>query len=368
MKIPDRYLFRAAALAALLMLTLFPLAAAAQVSDLCEPRCENGGTCIRYFDDFKCNCRPGFSGGWCQFRSAAQDLHALFLFTNVDRKPDLQAKFSICIESLFRHLELPPGVQLTLHFVADPGSRAYGEKLLQAYQRPGVRFAFHDKDEWTAKIFPIVDDMQSHFSSGKGSYYNDSIFFLSIGMHRLLPPEIERIVKLDFDVRFETNPYLLFQEFDRFRPDNLIGLGPELQPVYRHVLWQYRHDHPETRFGSPRPEGFQGFNAGATLLDLGRLRKSEAYNRALEPQAVASLVEKYHFKGHLGDQDFYTLLAMEHEELFYQLDCAWNRQLCTWWKDKGYENVFAAYHQCPGPVKMYHGNCSTPIPAVDPQP
>jgi hypothetical protein len=48
-------------------------------------------------------------------------------------------------------------------------------------------------------------------------------------MHRLLPPEIERIVKLDFDVRFETNPYLLFQEFDRFRPENLIGLGPELQ-------------------------------------------------------------------------------------------------------------------------------------------
>jgi hypothetical protein len=291
-----------------------------------------------------------------------QDLHALFLFTNVNRKPDLQAKFSICIESFFRQLELPPGAQLTLHFVADPGSKVYGEKLLQAYRRPGVRFVFHDKDEWTAKIFPIVEDMQKHFSSGQGSYYNDSIFFLSIGMHRLLP-DVERIVKLDFDIRFETNPYLLFQEFDRFQPENLIGLGPELQPVYRHVLTNWRQEHPGTRLGSPRPEGFQGFNAGATLLDLGRLRKSEAYNRALEPQAVAALVEKYHFKGHLGDQDFYTLLAVEHEELFYKLDCAWNRQLCTWWKDK-YADVFAAYHQCAGPVKMYHGNCSTPIPTA----
>lgn len=297
----------------------------------------------------------------------AQDLHALFLFTNVDRKPDLQAKFSICIESLFRHLELPPGARLTLHFVADPGSKAYGEKLLQEHRRPDVRYVFHDKDEWTAKIFPIVEDMQKHFSSGKGSYYNDSIFFLSIGMHRLLPPEIERIVKLDFDVRFEANPYLLFQEFDRFRPENLIGLGPELQPVYRHVLAAWRREHPGTRLGSPRPEGFQGFNAGATLLDLGRLRKSEAYNRALEPRAVAALVEKYHFKGHLGDQDFYTLLALENEELFYKLDCAWNRQLCTWWKDK-YEDVFAAYHQCAAPVKMYHGNCSTPIPVAPPRP
>lgn len=300
-------------------------------------------------------------------QAGAEDLHALFLFTNVDRKPDLQAKFSICIESLFRHLELPAGTRLTLHFVADPGSKAYGEKFLAAYERPGVRFVFHDKAEWTREIFPIVEDMQKHFSAGKGSYYNDSIFFLSLGMHRLLPPEIERIVKLDFDVRFEANLYLLFQEFDRFGPQSLIGLGPELQPVYRHVLWKYREEHPETRLGSPRPEGFQGFNAGATLLDLGRLRKSEVFNRALEPQAVAALVEKYHFKGHLGDQDFYTLLALEHEELFYLLDCAWNRQLCTWWKDK-YEDVFTAYHQCPGPVRMYHGNCSTPIPAAAAQP
>jgi lipopolysaccharide biosynthesis glycosyltransferase len=291
-----------------------------------------------------------------------QDLHALFLFTNVDKKPALQAKFSLAIESLFRHLELPAGARLTLHFVADPGSKVYGEKYLAAYRRPDVRFVFHDKDEWTAKIFPLVEAMQKHFSSGKGSYYNDSIFFLSIGMHRILPPEIERIVKLDFDVRFETNLYLLFQEFDRFGAENLIGLGPELQPVYRHVLRQYRHDHPQTRLGSQGPEGFPGFNAGVTMLDLGKLRKSGIYDRALAPQAVAALAEKYHFKGHLGDQDFYTLLAFEHEELFYKLDCGWNRQLCTWWKDRGYGDVFDTYHQCPGPVKMYHGNCSTPIP------
>ncbi len=293
---------------------------------------------------------------------APGDLHALFLFTNVDKKPALQAKFSLAIESLFRHLELPAGARLTLHFVADPGSKVYGEKYLAAYQRPDVLFVFHDKDEWTAKIFPLVEAMQKHFSSGKGSYYNDSIFFLSIGMHRILPPEIERIVKLDFDVRFETNLYLLFQEFDRFGPENLIGLGPELQPVYRHVLRQYRRDHPQTRLGSPGPEGFPGFNTGVTMLDLGKLRKSGVYGRALAAEAVAALAEKYHFKGHLGDQDFYTLLAFEHEELFYKLDCGWNRQLCTWWKDKGYGDVFDTYHQCAGLVKMYHGNCSTPIP------
>jgi hypothetical protein len=92
------------------------------------------------------------------------------------------------------------------------------------------------------------------------------------------------------------------------------------------------------------------------------MRRSETFNRALTPEAVAALAEKYSFKGHLGDQDFYTLLSLEHEELFYKLDCGWNRQLCTWWQDKGYQDVFETYHQCDSPVKIYHGNCSTPIP------
>ena len=53
---------------------------------------------------------------------------------------------------------------------------------------------------------------------------------------------------------------------------------------------------------------------------------------------------------------------MEHPELFHVLDCTWNRQLCTWWKDHGYSDVFDQYFRCDGEVKIYHGNCNTPIP------
>jgi len=72
---------------------------------------------------------------------------------------------------------------------------------------------------------------------------------------------------------------------------------------------------------------------------------------------------RFSFKGHLGDQDFFTLLSFEHPELFYTLDCGWNRQLCTWWKTKGYEDIFDQYYQCNSKVKIWHGNCDTPIPA-----
>ena len=55
---------------------------------------------------------------------------------------------------------------------------------------------------------------------------------------------------------------------------------------------------------------------------------------------VKKLGEKYNFRGHLGDQGFYTLLSFEHPELFYVLPCSWNRQLCVWWKNHGYKEIF----------------------------
>lgn len=67
-------------------------------------------------------------------------------------------------------------------------------------------------------------------------------------------------------------------------------------------------------------------------------------------------------QGHLGDQDFYTLLGMERPELIHMVDCGWNRQLCTWWRDRGYADVFANYSECHSETKLWHGNCNTPIP------
>lgn len=135
-----------------------------------------------------------------------------------------------------------------------------------------------------------------------------------------------------------------------------------LFPLPRHTFWQFRHDNPKTRVGSPPPEGLPGFNSGVMLLNLEAMRQSPLYDRLLEPAQVQQLADKYHFRGHLGDQDFFTMIGMEHPELFHVLDCTWNRQLCTWWRDHGYSDVFDAYFRCEGHVKIYHGNCNTPIP------
>uniref|UniRef100_A0A2I3GDS4 Xyloside xylosyltransferase 1 n=1 Tax=Nomascus leucogenys TaxID=61853 RepID=A0A2I3GDS4_NOMLE len=174
--------------------------------------------------------------------------------------------------------------------------------------------------------------------------------------------EILRIIQLDLDLKFKTNIRELFEEFDSFLPGTIIGIAQEMQPVYRHTFWQFRHENPQTRVGGPPPEGLPGFNSGVMLLSLEAMRQSPLYSRLLEPAQVQQLADKYHFRGHLGDQDFFTMIGMEHPKLFHVLDCTWNRQLCTWWRDHGYSDVFEAYFRCEGHVKIYHGNCNTPIP------
>ncbi|XP_072111384.1 xyloside xylosyltransferase 1 [Mobula birostris] len=292
-------------------------------------------------------------------------LHALMMFTKVDKNYALQEKFTVAIKSMIKHAVLKDKEVLHLHFVSDAPSRNIGEPLLlKLLQASAFKYqvSFHDVDAMTQKLFPVVEAMQNLFSAGSGAYYSDSIFFLSVAMHRIMPAEMTRIVQLDLDLKYMSNIGDLFEEFDKFQSGAVIGIAREMQPVYRHTFWQFRQENPRTNVGDPPPDGLPGFNSGVMLLNLEAMRQSDLYNQLLDAVKVRKLAEKYHFKGHLGDQDFFTLIGMEHAELFHILDCTNNRQLCTWWRDHGYADVFDLYFKCDGQVKIYHGNCNTPIP------
>uniref|UniRef100_H3CYS5 Xyloside xylosyltransferase 1 n=1 Tax=Tetraodon nigroviridis TaxID=99883 RepID=H3CYS5_TETNG len=290
--------------------------------------------------------------------------HALMMFTKVDKNRSLQDKFRVAMLSLVKYGRFLEGEVLVLHFVCDQASKELGEEMLQEFLIDATfkyQVLFHDVSALTQKLFPIVESMQKHFSSGSGAYYSDAIFFLSVAMHRIMPDSLTRIVQLDLDLKYREN-IREFQEFHRFPPGAVMGIAREMQPVYRHTFWQYRKENPQTKVGEPHPDGLPGFNSGVMLLDLAAMRASSLYNQLLEPEHLAQLAAQYRFRGHLGDQDFFTMIGMEHPELFYPLACGWNRQLCTWWRDHGYGDVFQLYYRCDGPVYIYHGNCNTPIP------
>ena len=143
---------------------------------------------------------------------------------------------------------------------------------------------------------------------------------------------------------------------------SVLALAREQQPVYRHVLWDYRNKHPNTKVGEPPPQGLTGFNSGVKLMNLDQMRKSAEYNAILQSVNATKVAKKYSFQGHLGDQDFFSLVSFEHPSLFHTLPCQWNRQLCTWWREHGYKDIFDSYFKCEPPYFVLHGNCNTPIP------
>ncbi len=220
-------------------------------------------------------------------------------------------------------------------------------------------------NDLTSKYQELISPLIKHFSSSH-TYYKDPLFFLSPFLHRILPKNISRVIMLDIDLRFDNDIQELYKLFNQFNQSQILGIARENQPVYRHLLWLYRQENPQTHIGNPPPYGLTGFNSGVLLLDLNKIRQSILFNNYLENSyLISKLRTKYHFDHpHLGDQDFYTLLSFEHNELFFILPCYWNRQLCTWWKGKGYDDVWEYYFNCNNEqnISLYHGNCNTPIP------
>ncbi|XP_015172557.1 PREDICTED: xyloside xylosyltransferase 1 [Polistes dominula] len=284
------------------------------------------------------------------------------IFTKVGTNSPMRTKFHVFTKSLLAFAT----VDIAFHVIIDDDSYTIADTIVQdvmSTTNKTMKVQYYNVHEQARQLEDIVSVMSPHFSSKPGTYYSDALFFLSLGLHRIAPPDQKLAAMFDADTKFRKDIKELFKEFDNFGKEALFGLAPELSPVYRHVLYLYRSRHPKTMFGeSPNMGGFPGFNSGMVLFHLERLRKSSLYEKIVTKDSVDAMTAKYHFKGHLGDQDFYTVLGMERPELIYTIDCGWNRQLCTWWRDRGYSDVFNNYSLCNSETKLWHGNCNTPIP------
>lgn len=156
---------------------------------------------------------------------------------------------------------------------------------------------YYNVHKSAAEIEDIISVMSSYFSSKPGTYYSDALFFISLGLHRIAPSNQDVAVMVDADTKFRSNIKLVFEEFGHFSNEALFGLGPELSPVYRHVLYLYRNKNPKTTFGEPGClGGYPGYNSGVILIHLKRLRESLEYDQIVGRDSVEHLVEKYEFK------------------------------------------------------------------------
>ncbi|XP_002127967.2 xyloside xylosyltransferase 1 [Ciona intestinalis] len=291
------------------------------------------------------------------------DYHVLFIFAH--KNPKLEKKFTTAFGSMFEHAKFNERETFHLHFVCEKEGKEFVQQYFKehvSHPKFNLKIHFHDTIKLARQVHPLVQGIQAMLGNDHPYFSDTAIFFLSMVLPNIMPENIHRLVQLDLDLKFVTNIRDLWSEFDYFTKDTVIGIGNENQPVYRHLLWQYRNENPNTKVGEPYPTGQPGFNSGVVLLHLDNMRISNLYNSYMNATNLQRIVQKYHFKGHLGDQDFYTLLAFEHPPLFHVLPCGWNKQLCQWWKDKGYQDIFDQYFDCKSEIKIWHGNCDSPFP------
>ncbi|XP_060593934.1 xyloside xylosyltransferase 1-like [Ruditapes philippinarum] len=288
-------------------------------------------------------------------------IDVMITFTKAENNNNLQVKFRMTVMSLFKFASS----KINLYILGDVKSEEIAKDILSEVADKQKYNVLHlDIDTLVKEVHEIVSEMQKYFSYKPGAYYSDSLFFMSLVIHKVLP-DMHKVIMLDCDLKFNADIKELFNRFELFTDTNIMGIARDAQPVYRHNFHMYINKNKGTRVGAPPPDGLTGFNSGVLLLDLDKMRKSEVYNSLLSAESIKLLTEKFLFKGHLGDQDFYSLISLEHEELFHVLPCTWNRQLCTWWRDHGYAEVFDQYFKCEGHINIYHGNCNTAIPKLD---
>ncbi|XP_014290558.1 xyloside xylosyltransferase 1 [Halyomorpha halys] len=291
-----------------------------------------------------------------------EDYNVWCIFTKVRTHKIIKDRFN---RMLFSLLNTTSSV-ITLNLITDSSSRIIAKDIILNLKNStgkDLKVSFHDVNVITNKIGNVVYLMRKYFSSQPGAYYSDPLFFVSLVLHKIAVDQ-HKVILIDVDTVIKVDIIELFNEFSKFSNESMIGIAPELSPVYHHILYRYRQQHKSTKLGIASSEGgFPGVNSGVLALDLDRLRSSQLFQELLMEKSLDRLTKKYFFKGHLGDQDFYTLIGLEHLELLHLLDCGWNRQLCTWWSKHGYSETFHKFFTCPSPIKIYHGNCNTDIPS-----
>ncbi|RUS69311.1 hypothetical protein EGW08_022928 [Elysia chlorotica] len=291
------------------------------------------------------------------------ELHLMFIFHNAEPHGTLQRNFLRCVDSIFDKTS-KPFAKITCHIIGDLKSFQVAKDVFRELRLYNlVKLEHHSNTALAEKARLLLAPLLQGLSVRR-HHFSDPLFFISTVLHRLLPRNISRLILLDIDLVFKADVAGLLSLFDRFTGAQVVGIARENQPVYRHVFSEYRQRHQGTKIGEPPPNGITGVNSGVLLLDLDKLRCSEAYNSMFQPGLVPGLVRNYSMSANLGDQDFYTLVQLARPELLYLLPCGWNRQLCQWWRMDHLQEVFDLFYACPEPISVFHGNCKANLSSV----
>ncbi|XP_014677993.1 PREDICTED: xyloside xylosyltransferase 1-like [Priapulus caudatus] len=264
-----------------------------------------------------------------------ETVHILMFFAKAEKNDQLQQQLRANIRSLVKHAT----GRIKYHFLGDANSTRIAADILENVfdtiphgEDLVIQVQTYEVESVVAKVGHDVWPIQQLFKSYRKKYnlFNDIFYFIPFALHKVIDlSEVDRIIKVDADMRLMNDIRKLWREFDEFKEETIFALAQEQQPVYYQRFAKAREAVGDDRLGMPPPSGKPGYNGGLYLINLDHMSKSKKYQAAVSERNLRYIMRKYYFtKSHLGDQEVVTILGMEYPELFHTLPCTWNRQLC----------------------------------------
>lgn len=109
-----------------------------------------------------------------------------------------------------------------------------GDHLPADQHRPLTKYFFIDSVAVESRLDRLLPTLRAFFTHKPNSYYSNALFFYSLVLHQIIPRQVaDRLILLDVDVQLDANLLELYEEFGRFKPEQVIGIAHEQQPVYR---------------------------------------------------------------------------------------------------------------------------------------
>lgn len=149
-----------------------------------------------------------------------------------------------------------------LHFLLLTDSRSvpYLAKIIEKFIRRDVKgngsamrvsYEFVDTRSITVHYQKAINEIRPLFTSTseKAKKYTDDLFLMGPFYHRVFP--YRKLIVLDADLKFRLDISQLYQQFDDFTDDQVMGVGIDLAPHYRIAFREYRKNNPGTRVGEP---------------------------------------------------------------------------------------------------------------------
>ena len=317
---------------------------------------------------------------------SAEFVNLGMIVINLEPKERLEQKFLTAIERTFKRIfQFSSGTPLHFIIVTDKlsigsvslslaeiiskdlASHAIMDTAWRWRRRKGlppIQFSFVDIEDILDENRSFVEALKKQNVNGEDATkdkYAADLFYIG-PLYHLAFSSIDKIIFIDStDLLFVSDVKDLQDQFANIGDQAVMMVGLDLSPHYRINLEKFIKTAPETYLG--KPGRYQGLNTGVVLFDLAKMRRSSQYNNNLSPERVHLLFSTYQMKMTVGDQDWFTLLSYQQENLFSILPCQFNAQtsLQYWSANKP---TFYSYHHCdvPGSIKIYHCNGCGPKP------